>query len=119
MTEIMDALRRLEDAVAQASPSDGAWRWSARQELSRLRELLTEVPIAVGSHLEARVRATGSERRALIERIATIGPAVISSTDTDDVVADVRRLVGDVLHHVQRVNDLTWDSVELELGGSE
>ena len=32
---------------------------------------------------------------------------------------EVARLVVDISHHVQRVNDLAYDEVELELGGSD
>ena len=32
---------------------------------------------------------------------------------------ELKRLLVDIAHHVQRVNDLAYDDVELELGGSE
>ena len=35
------------------------------------------------------------------------------------VRADLLRLLTDVTHHVQRIHDLAYDEVELELGGSE
>lgn len=37
----------------------------------------------------------------------------------DLVHADLQRLLVDLGHHVQRLNDLAYDEVELELGGSE
>ena len=32
---------------------------------------------------------------------------------------ELKRLVMDIQRHVQRLNDLAYDEVELELGGSE
>ena len=32
---------------------------------------------------------------------------------------DLKRLVMDIAHHVQRVHDLVYDDVELELGGED
>jgi hypothetical protein len=37
----------------------------------------------------------------------------------DRVREELRRLVADIARHVQRINDLVYDEVELELGGSE
>ncbi len=32
---------------------------------------------------------------------------------------ELRRLVADISRHMQRLNDLVYDDVEIELGGSE
>lgn len=119
MTEILQALHQLHDAVAVASADDDAWRWHARQELSRVREVLATVPVAGGAHVAARSLTTRTERKALLAQIGALGPRITSSEEVGAVVQEVHRLVRDLIHHVQRVNDLAWDSVEMELGGSE
>jgi len=39
--------------------------------------------------------------------------------DVDDLAARLHRLLVDIAHHHQRVHDLAYDDVELEIGGSE
>ena len=48
-----------------------------------------------------------------------VSAGVLDKMDTETIVREVKRLVGDLEHHVQRVHDLVYDSVSLELGGSE
>ena len=59
------------------------------------------------------------ERTALLGRLSVLGPQVLESPDVEAVRVELLRLLVDVAHHVQRVNDLAYDDVELELGGSE
>ena len=59
------------------------------------------------------------ERNALLGRLSALGPAVLDSPDVEVVRRDVQRLVADVAHHLQRLHDLAYDEVEIELGGSE
>jgi hypothetical protein len=49
----------------------------------------------------------------------SLSAGVLDKLDADAIVREVRRLLGDLEHHVQRVHDLVYDSVSLELGGSE
>ena len=37
----------------------------------------------------------------------------------EEVRERLRRLMGDIEHHLQRLSDLAWDDVQMELGGSE
>ena len=119
MTEILQALRELTESVSAATTEDDAWRWRARQQLSKVRELLSQVPNPSAPEVAARSLATYLQRQNLMARIGALGPRITSSVEVDTVAEDVRRLVSDLVHHVQRVNDLAWDAVELELGGSE
>ena len=41
------------------------------------------------------------------------------SPDVDDLADRLNRLLVDIEHHHQRVHDLAYDDVELEIGGSE
>ena len=56
--------------------------------------------------------AAGARHRALAS-------GVLDKLDTERIVGELRRLVTDLEHHIQRLHDLVYDSVSLELGGSE
>jgi hypothetical protein len=49
------------------------------------------------------------------------GPCVVGSPklDVESILQEARRLLSDLEHYVQRLHDLVYDSVSLELGGSE
>ena len=55
----------------------------------------------------------------LLGRMIEIGPLVLESPDVEAVRLEVKRLLADIGRHMQRLNDLAYDEVELELGGSE
>jgi hypothetical protein len=44
---------------------------------------------------------------------------VLENPDVERVRSELRRLVSDISRHMQRRNDLMYDDVEIELGGSE
>ena len=43
----------------------------------------------------------------------------IPQADLDDLADRLSRLLADIARHHQRVQDLAYDDVELEIGGSE
>lgn len=117
-----DALRALEQAVAPPRPGTplGNWRWSVRQRLSGLRDqLAAESTVTDNAWLAARNGAAFRERGSLLARMATLGGEVLERPDLEALRAELRRLIADVNHHMQRLNDLVYDDVELELGGEE
>ena len=70
--------------------------------------------------LAARELGLHREREALLGRLAALGPQVLDGPGRRDRSArELHRLVADLEHHRQRLNDLVYDSVSLELGGSE
>jgi hypothetical protein len=95
------------------------WRWQLRQRLAGLRDLLVEDPATRDGWLTARAATTHREREALLTKVGLLGPRVLGDADVEAVTADLTRLVGEVDRHFQRLNDLAYDEVELELGGSE
>ncbi|GAA5141620.1 hypothetical protein GCM10023340_03640 [Nocardioides marinquilinus] len=118
------ALRRLaaaNDLPRREGAALGGWRWTLRQRLTAVRDaLLAEHDVHAGDGwLAARGGAAIRERHALLTRLGVLGSRALEDADVGAVRAEVARLVVDVHHHVQRMRDLAYDEVELELGGSE
>jgi hypothetical protein len=120
MTAALGSLQQALDAPRQPAAALGSWRWTVRQRMAAVRDVLVaEVDAAAGAPLAARESSMLRERNALLGRLSALGPAVLESSRVEDVRNDLRRLVADVAHHAQRLHDLAYDEVELELGGSE
>ncbi len=122
------ALRALEQAIeaprrdgaANASVSVGNWRWTVRQRMAGVRDVLAgEAGNPEDGWLAARGGRAFRERNVLLGRMSELGPQVLESPDVERIRSELRRLVADIGRHVQRLNDLVYDDVELELGGSE
>ena len=108
----------LADDGAPVAGTPDSWRWGAL--LADLRDLLvTDSPTPYDGWLAARGAGMLRERDMLLSRLGVIGTQVLAEPATGRVRTELRRLVVDVEHHLQRRRDLIWDEVELELGGSE
>lgn len=126
-TGMTSALRALEQAIeaprgaaASDSVSVGNWRWTVRQRMAAVRDVLAgEAGNPEDGWLAARGGRAFRERNVLLSRISSLGPQVLESPDVERVRSELRRLVSDIARHMQRLNDLVYDDVELELGGSE
>jgi hypothetical protein len=118
-----DALRGLDralDAPRGAGVPLGNWRWSVRQHLVIVRDrLVAETLGTQEGWLAARGGAAFRERNDLLARLASLTPAVLEVHDAEQVRGELKRLCVDIAHHIQRVHDLVYDDVELELGGEE
>lgn len=57
------------------------------------------------------------ERKHLVDRIRMLGAS--EDIAPDAFSTELRRLLLDIEHHRQRINDLVYDSVSMDLGGSE
>lgn len=126
LTAALRGLAAANEAPGRDGPGLGSWRWTMRQRMAAVREaLVEEVPpapegAATGDGwLAARGGSAFRERNALLMRLGTLGTRVLEDPDVGAVRAEVARLVADVGRHVQKVNDLAYDAVEMELGGSE
>lgn len=96
-----------------------AWRWELGRQLITARDLLVaEAPAAYDGWLAAREARGMRERTLLLRRVAALGDVVQTSPEVV-ARAEVGRLLGDVERHQRRLRSLQWDSVQLELGGSE
>jgi hypothetical protein len=113
------AISELQETLSSARTAPN-WRWLVRQRLSAVRQALGDEDFqAWDGWLAARTGAADRERRQLLARISAVGAGVLDRLDADRVAGEVRRLLADVEHYRQRVHDLIYDSVALEIGGSE
>jgi hypothetical protein len=112
-------LQQLQSRLSDVR-NPAASRWQVTRTLGEVRDLLADDSlIADDGWLAARGAGILRERNALLQRLTDLRPRVIREPTLDAVRADLRRLLVDVGHHLQRRRDLAWDEVELELGGSE
>lgn len=115
----LEDLRCAVERPAGEGISKGNWRWSVRQQMAGVRDvLMREAPIQ-NAWLTARGGAVMRERNLLLSRLSALGPVVLETEEVDEVRTQLRRLLADIGHHIQRIHDLAYDDVELELGGSE
>jgi len=119
---MVDALHGLEQAIVPPRPGVplGNWRWAVRQRLAAVRDALVEEnPSASDGWLAARGGRAFRERGALIARLSALADTALTASDPEALRQDLRRLIGDIGRHVQRLHDLAYDDVEMELGGED
>jgi acyl dehydratase len=120
MQRFEDAVERLEQALQTPPRFQHSWGHIVRQRARQVADaLISENPVAVDSWLAARVSHLERERNRLLTRLSVLGSLVSESTDPESVRESFRRLVLDVRHHHQRLNDLAYDAIALDVGGSE
>jgi hypothetical protein len=96
------------------------WRWLVRHRMAGVKEALAMEHSRGGdAWLAAREIMLTRERDGLLRRLAALGPQVLDAPDVEPVRGELLRLVADLERHRQRLNDLVYDTVSLELGGSE
>lgn len=113
------AISDLQETLAghRSAPN---WRWLVRQRLSAVRQALSDQGFqAWDGWLAARSGSADRERRQLLARISAIGANLLDRLEIEGAAIEVQRLLNDVEHYRQRVHDLVYDSVALEIGGSE
>jgi hypothetical protein len=120
MTTALRALDAALDAPRLRGVALGNWRWVVRQRLAAVRDALVGLTSSPDDGwLAARGGTAFRERNSLLARLGELGSAVLESADVEAVRLDLKRLVVDLGRHVQRIHDIAYDDVELELGGSE
>ena len=112
MSGLENAIEGLEQALA-SSPQQ-TWRGLVRQRMASVHEALVSERSRLGDPWQAaREGHLHRERKHLVARMKQLD-------DGDDIDStELRRLLVDLEHHRQRVNDLVYDSVSMDIGGSE
>lgn len=117
MSGLDNAITGLEQAL-ESSPQQ-TWSGLVRQRMASVHEALVSERARVGDSWQAaREGHLRRERKHLVDRMNRLR-ASADSGDPEGFSAEVRRLIMDLEHHRQRVNDLVYDSVSMDLGGSE
>jgi hypothetical protein len=120
-------VQRLEQAITgleqslMASPGwPQSWRLCVRQRLLALADALGE-DAAGGddSGLPARAESLRRESKRLLAQLSLLVPEVAEARDLEAVRRKVLRFAHDVDHHNQRLHDLLYDAMGMEVGGSE
>ncbi len=116
----LQALDQCLDAPRRAGIPLGNWRWVVRQRMGVVRdELLGEKAGSKDGWLAARGGAAFRERNALLSRLTALSGQVLETPDVEATRLELKRLVMDVNRHLQRLHDIAYDEVEMEIGGSE
>ncbi len=119
MHRLGEAVARLDAAVAVTPTPEQPWRELVRSHLGEVSvELSEERAVAPDTWLDARADHLHRERNRLLAKVSVLQP-MIDNADLDVVRAAVARLVPDLKHHHQRLSDLAYDGVAMEVGGSE
>lgn len=119
MAPLETAIRELRQILA-ADVTAPEWRWHVRRRLSEVKDALAHPQgRQPEAWLDARATLSERDRFQLHARVVVLSAGVLDRLSAEAIVHETRRLLGDLEHHVQRVHDLVYDSVSLELGGSE
>lgn len=119
-TSALQGFRQALEAPRQEGIALGNWRWVVRQRMTTVRDVLIAESAQDGDGwLAARGGSLLRERNALLARLSSMGPQVLERPDVEELRGELKRLAIDIGHHLQRLSDLAYDEVELELGGSE
>jgi len=122
LSATQDALRSLNQALdaPRVHGALGPWRHSVSERMTNVLDCLArEATVADDGWLADRARMVQRERRALLGRLTAIAARLEALPDVDMVRMELKRLLVDVSHHVQKLHDLAYDDVEMEIGGSE
>jgi len=96
------------------------WRHLVRDRLTTVHEALAaEQPAASESWLDARVGRVSRERDRLLALIGVFRSTVVDAADVQVLQHSLLDLVQDLHRYHQRINDLAYDAVAMEVGGSE
>lgn len=104
-----------DESAAKANP--GAWRVALRDRLQRVHAGMTEPLGSRDGWLVARMQHAERDRCALLDRISATTSRISEARTATTVLPEIRRLSQDLAHYRQRLTDLDYDAVELELGG--
>ena len=119
MSGLDHAIIGLEQAL-DAPRRHQMWRWLVRHRVANVYDALTgDSDRAVDAWLFPRQSLLERDREALLLKLDRLSGQVLDAADPEPVRRELKRLVSELGRHRQRLNDLMYDTVALELGGSE
>jgi hypothetical protein len=119
MTSLDHAIIGLEQALGRPRRHQ-MWRWLVRHRVSAVLDALAEENTrAVDAWLASRQSLLARERDSLLLKLDRLAGQVLEAVDIEPVCTELKRVLSEVGRHRQRLNDLVYDTVALELGGSE
>ena len=101
-----------------------AWLQLVRQQVPYLAEALAAEHTDLSDATAPRSRRLHAERNRLLRQLQSLGPALSAGCLTErgsleELRLSLLRLVRDISHHHQKVNDLLYDESWRDVGGSE
>jgi hypothetical protein len=115
-----EAVDGLEAALTRPPAAQQTWCHLVRQRLGHVSaELTAESAVATDEWFSARAGHLERERNRLLSRLTLLAATVSDGADLESVRQSLIRLVHDIQHHHERVNDLQYDALALDMGGSE
>ena len=118
MTGLDHAIVGLEQALDKP-PRQQSWRWLVRQRVAAVLEALAGENTRAGdAWLTGRLHRLSRERDVLSLKLDRIVGQMLDG-EVEPLRAELRRVITELARHRQRLNDLLYDTVALELGGSE
>lgn len=119
MSSLDQAIQGLRQSV-DAPRRHHMWRWLVRNRISTVKEALrSDRTHGSDAWLAAREMSLQRERTELLRQLTQVGPLVLHQHDIELVHDELGQLVTRLERYRQRVHDLVYDAVSLELGGSE
>jgi hypothetical protein len=120
MRRLAHALDGLERAVLTPPRLQQSWRYLVKQRLTWVEAALA----ADGTDdaepwLQPRRDRLRRERTQLRSRTSLLAGTICETLELEQARRSLARLVQDLQHYQQRVNDLAYDAVDMDVGGSE
>lgn len=124
MRRLAQAHDGLARAVSTPPRLEQSWRHLVRQRLAWVEDALAadrDAQRATDAEpwLHARADRLDRDRARLQARVAALAATACGAADLATLRTGLARLVLDLEHYLQRVNDLTYDAVDLDVGGSD
>lgn len=110
--------------IGSEDDHDPAWLQLVRQQVPFLAEALAAETTALTDTMAASSRRLHAERNRLLHQLHALAPALSTGCLTEhgtleELRRTLLRLVRDISHHHQKVNDLLYDESWRDVGGSE
>ena len=120
MRRLAHALDGRQRALLTPPRLQQSWRYLVKQRLTWVDAALA----ADNQHdadpwLQPRLDGLHRERARLMRRTSVLAGTVCDAVDLAPVRESLARLVRDLERYQQRVNDLAYDAVDMDVGGSE